>query len=838
MPAKVYSQVQGISYTLSPYAEYNFFNENSGLKDGIMGGIQLGLGFGEYVELRGLYSTSLNGETDLTNFGFEPTEAQIADYIPLDLKFRRYGGEMKLNMSRGQFLPYFTIGTGIQSIGIDTMLSEKQIYVNVGAGIKISAGDRYTIGLQVNNTSYNYNALNNLMTLEQRELYGLSDLSLETDRLSNWAVRASLELYIGGRRPGEITAIDRAYLDNFSGGIQGLNIPLDANVSKINFHEDLPYRDAWFAGASLGLNFGPLVGVRGFYMKSFEDKVGSRFDELSLYGGEARFKLNEGKGLTPWITIGGGNINASPEYIGLSDTTLVPTNKGFAMGGIGIDLPFSKQINATAFVRNLLTTSNKIGDLSSPDQVVSSLNYGLSLNFSLGKKKKKISEVKQAAFDEYLLANNQDRALAAEKLKDQYENRIKELETQVEEAVSNQDAQTVKELTEEKSQAEVILSELNKNEPSSKVNPNNQKTNQVDQFQIQPSRSEIRMSPAEFQLLIREILDATKGGSSNNAQPVNPMPAQSQTDIASAISDYDKDRQIGSLTTSLNELKGQISEMAKIQNAMKDDNQEFVNEVSQFTRAAEDRIIKIENQLDKSSENLELIQKRQDEIEKGLKNKDVAIESFQSDQLNKELEFTNRRIEDLRAMMVQTLERMNNEVVTISKTNPSDTIIVANKEVSNRTIVKTANDYDNSNGVFSKFHYKGMSGFAGFSVGGSATLNLGYRLHYQIGSDTSKLEFMPESFFGFGSPSAFGITANLVYHLDNFTKSEFVNPYIGFGLGFMKVGNDDNVDKLTGALNFIVGTSLNVWSGDMYVDFTARNLFKYNQLIVGYRFPF
>jgi hypothetical protein len=131
-----------------------------------------------------------------------------------------------------------------------------------------------------------------------------------------------------------------------------------------------------------------------------------------------------------------------------------------------------------------------------------------------------------------------------------------------------------------------------------------------------------------------------------------------------------------------------------------------------------------------------------------------------------------------------------------------------------------------------------MSGFTGFNVGGPTTFNLGYRLHYQVGGDNSKVEFMPESFFGLGSPSTFGISANVLYKVDFLTKSKMVKPYVGFGLGLLKVGDDQDADKLTGSYNFIVGSSLNVWSGDLYVDFTARNAFRYNQLIVGYRFPF
>ncbi len=832
------AQVQGISYTLSPFAEYSWFNENSGLENGFLGGVQLGLGFGEYVELRGLYSTGLSLQSDLSNFGFVPTKQQILDYTPLDIKLNRYGGEMKLNMSKGEFLPYFTIGTGIQSIGIDTFEAAKQIYVNAGAGIKISAGDRYTLGLQAVNHTYNYNAVNSLMSSSEKETYGLTEVSTENEKLSNWSARASLVLYIGGRRPGEITDIDRAYFDNFSGGFQGLNIPLEANISKMDFHEDLPYRDTWMGGVSAGLNFGPLVGVRGFYWKSFEDGIASKFDDLSMYGGEARFKLNEGKGFTPWITIGGGNIHVEPEYTGVNDTILVPENKGFAMGGFGVNLPFSKYVNATGFVRSVLTTSQNIEDLAGPDQLNNSWNYGVSLNFNLGKNQQEIEVVKQDAFDAYILSSDQENAAATEELKNQYENRIKALEAQLSQAVADQDLAAVKELNKEKTQAEQVIDELNKStygvNPPVMQNPAAPANNQVAPVQIQSSGSEIRMSPAEFQLLIREILEATRNGGGTT----QALPPAGNNEAESALSDFKKELQLEKVNNSLNELKTQISAMTQAQGQLAKTDENLANELSRLIAVSETSAQRIQNQIDKSNKNIELLQDRQMQLEKGLSDKDLQIQSFQSDQLNKELEFTNRRIEDLRTMMITTLEKMQKTQVVEKDTRQSDTVFVQNQTVSNRTIVSTAEGYDNSGSFFSKFHYRGMSGFAGFSVGGSATFNLGYRLHYQIGSDSSNLEFMPESFFGFGSPSSFGITANGIYHLDGLTKSEYINPYVGLGVGFMKIGDSQNQDKLSGALNFIVGTSLNVWAGDMYVDFTARNLFKYNQLVVGYRFPF
>jgi hypothetical protein len=51
-----FAQVKDISFTLSPFAEYTWWDDQSGLKDGTLLGGKLGFGFGEYLELRAVYS--------------------------------------------------------------------------------------------------------------------------------------------------------------------------------------------------------------------------------------------------------------------------------------------------------------------------------------------------------------------------------------------------------------------------------------------------------------------------------------------------------------------------------------------------------------------------------------------------------------------------------------------------------------------------------------------------------------------------------------------------------------------------------------------------------------
>ncbi len=824
------AQVQGISYTLAPYGEYNWFHEKSGISNGWIGGAQLGLGFGEFVELRANYARGLSLNTDLTRFGFTPTDDQLSSFIPMDVNLTRYGGELKLNLLKGPLLPYITLGTGVQTLGIDTFNTNQQIYLNGGLGVKFSAGDRYTIGLQAINTRYRFNSVSSFFTEDQRESYGLNPMDFETENLSNWSLRASLVFYIGGRKPGEMSDIDKAYYDSFSGGFRGLSVPLEFQASKMNFHTDLPYKDTYMAGGGAGLNFGPLVGVRGFYWRAIEEGEITKFDDLSMYGGEARFKLNEGKGFTPWLTIGGGNIHAGDNYSVNTDTAKLVANKGFAMGGVGIDLPFSKYVKATGFARSILTTNQNLDVVNAPEEVKASWNYGVSLNFVLGQSKKKVDVVKQSTFDDYILNMDQQNAAATQNLKEQYEARVAELELEKSQAIADRDAAEVDKINKEQAKAEKVIDELNR---AAIMNP---RQNNATQQAAPYLPSSIHMTPAEFQLIMRDLIDALKD--SNGGQSNAPAAAQNNMDIQSAIDSNNKDLQLNALKESIAEMKSTAKDIKAAQKQMEGDNSKQSYELAQLMANVENRMKDIETMITKHNLDIEFMKQNPTVAGGNPATANSSSPSISDIQMQRDLQYTNQRLDDMRDLMIRTMEEMKNKNTVNFNQASGDTIILADNSVSNSMVVKTARDYDNSTGFFSKFRYKGMSGFAGFNVGGNTTFNLGYRLHYAIGKDSSNFEFMPESFFGFGSPSSFGITANGIYHMPFLTKSKLVTPYIGLGAGFMKVGNDNNADKLIGAWNFIVGSSLNIWAGDLYVDFTARNKFKYNQIIVGYKFPF
>lgn len=808
-----FSQVSGLSYTLSPYGEYNWFGQHSGIQNGYFAGGQFGIGFGQNVELRGLYARGLNLKTEASKFGINLADGVTDVYKQKDVNFEKYGGEIKLNLSRSKFLPYLTVGTGIQSIGTDTMNTSKQIYLNAGLGVQFTAGDRYTIGLQAVNHRYRYNSIGSLLTNNDRETLGINTIPTENEVVSNWALKASLIFYLGGRKPGKRSDIDKAYWDNFSGGFRGLNVPIEVQASRMRFHEDLPYRNAWMAGGSAGLNFGPLVGVRGFYWRALDEGSLTKFDELAMYGGEGRFKLNEGKGFTPWITVGGGLIDVDDEYVG-RDTTLQVSNRGFASAGVGIDLPFSKYFKATGFARSILTTPENDQENIRPDNIYASWNYGVSLNFVIGKQKSKIAVVKKSEYDDYIIQNQAANEEATAELKEKYESQISELEDELADAIERQDFAAAQEIHQEKTEAEEIIKEIKRysgyNAP----------------IQSNTSGSEIRMTPAEFQLLLRDLYDNRRAAAPYAQPQVAPS---TQNMLNNELDKFKKEQAIESLKESVNELQDQLKDFMNQQRQQKSIEDERLNDKLKSIGA---QLKEINAQIQTNETKLANLSKQQTALEKGIESgENVKMTPFEVATLQSDINRTNDRINELRGMMI---EMMENEM------DPGyyhQGQILNKQRPSNQSMVKGRKDAATT-GFFSNFQYKGMAAFTGINVGGPTTFNLGYRVYYRLGKEDSKFDFMPESFFGLGSPSTFGLSGNVLYNIDFLSKNPNIRPYVGLGAGMMKVGNDTDQDKLTGTWNFMVGTTFNVWSGDLFADFTARNGFKYNQIIVGYRFPF
>tara|TARA_R110002167_G_scaffold173458_2_gene372017 strand:- start:1880 stop:2683 length:804 start_codon:yes stop_codon:yes gene_type:complete len=157
-----------------------------------------------------------------------------------------------------------------------------------------------------------------------------------------------------------------------------------------------------------------------------------------------------------------------------------------------------------------------------------------------------------------------------------------------------------------------------------------------------------------------------------------------------------------------------------------------------------------------------------------------------------------------------------------------------------KTEVKIVKDPNDSNEVvffdtnenYVKDHllaYKHSSAMLGFNYGGASTGNLGARLHFDIAN--TNFEFMPEIYVGVGESSTWAVSGNAVYPV--LIDNEKFNPYAGAGVGFGNL-----IDDATVFYNVIIGTKLPIINENLYIDYTMRNTFKYNQIAIGYNFKF
>jgi hypothetical protein len=487
------AQVKGISYSISPVGEYLDWEKNTGISNGFMVGGHLGFGFGEFVELRGTYLQSIDMKR---NFGpLDLKELQGVELSQPGIDVTRWGGDLKLNLSRGSVVPFLTAGTGVQTFKSDSLATYKNIYVSLGGGLQFVVADRYTLGIQAVNTSFNDSPVRNLTTAEERDANGLAVADYENELLKNWSVRASLSFYLGGRRPGELTDIDKAYLNNFSGGF---SLPIEVTAGQLDFDKALPYANTKYVGAATGFNFGPYVGLRGYYWRAMDTDYFSSFDRLAVYGGEGKFKLANGQGLTPSINIGGGVIDALEGYE-VDGVALDEKNRPFVSGGLGLDIPLGRAFKLTAYGKALLTSNDPLENATNPDELATSWAYGLSANLLIGNGIKNVQTEKEESYDELVKNSMKREKNRAENLKEKYENRIDQLDEHIKDARDAGNRRMANDLEDDREALKDAVDQIND------IQKQEEKANEEANRKGDPLL--MKMKPTDFAKKIEEIED-------------------------------------------------------------------------------------------------------------------------------------------------------------------------------------------------------------------------------------------------------------------------------------------------------------------------------------------
>ncbi|MGI9525851.1 MAG: outer membrane beta-barrel protein [Weeksellaceae bacterium] len=470
------AQVSDISVTLQPTASYNWFDKDAAIDDGLMVGGRVGFGFGEAFELRGTYEKSVDLKSTASEFDWIDQDK----FEERDVEVERIGGEMKANIpTGGSFAPYLTLGSGVQKLKVENYggsgLNQKseQVYASGGLGVKVNLGDRLTLNVEGKNTVFNLNPTNILYTPNPDENEDLQEWLGDDDktRMYNWSVLAGLQMYLGGREPGEMTDLDRAYYRKFSGGLSGLKLSIEPGMAYINFDDDANLRDTYLLGGQAGFDLNQYIGLRGFYYQSTEDEeISTDWDKMAIYGGDLIAKLNVSRGLVPYITLGGGYLNVYDGYKGEEGNLSNPADESgyFAKGGLGLTVPVTKNLELFGAANLMYTSSRDEEDydkITSPDELKQHTMYNAGIRLQFGK---------NANEDAYI---NQELGARTSV----YQDRIDELEKELQEAYRTNDADKAVEVIKEKRALE------EKSIPSA-------------------DSSRIRMTPQELESLVEKVI--------------------------------------------------------------------------------------------------------------------------------------------------------------------------------------------------------------------------------------------------------------------------------------------------------------------------------------------
>lgn len=580
------AQMKDISVTLQPTASYNWFDKSTIIEDGVMVGGRIGFGFGEAMEIRGIYEKSLdlkNTVEDLTD------QADIIDrFSNRDVEIERIGGEFKANIpTRGAFVPYITLGSGVQKLKADVINSDnvveqvksEQIYANLGLGTMVSLGDRIKLSLEAKNTIFNMNPANVLFVegASQGSVSEILNDDKET-RMYNWSALAGLQIYLGGRRPGKSTKLDNAYYNKFSGG-NGPKLVLEPGGAYINFDKESNLRNTYLLGGKAGIDLNQYIGLRGFYYQATEnEEISTKWDKMSMYGGDITAKLNVARGIQPYLTIGGGYMNIYNDYVGEDETLSTDESGYFAKGGLGLNIPLTRAIEAYGSANLLFTSADKQEEnVVNPDELRQHTMYNVGLRFQLGKRS-----------NENDVLEDEINARVDERTRD-LEDRIDTLEDELKVAYENNDTEKAVEIIEEKKELEAEKADIEEKVEAEVKEATETKVEieKTTEAKTTTEESRIRMTPQELEDLVEKVIQGV------DAEEVQPETTNERIDrLERLLLEVNSGANAGNITPIQQDLATSkiLSKLDQL-NAKIDNNTANINQIAQNNKGADKTVV-------------------------------------------------------------------------------------------------------------------------------------------------------------------------------------------------------------------------------------------------------
>lgn len=395
------AQVKDASITVGGGFQYEFLDDALNIDNAMLWGVRAGFGFGPIVELRGVYDRSFGIKSKLSDpngeWNIDPVFKDKMTDRKIDIE--RYGAELKFNLLDGYILaPYLLVGGGVQNMKYELPIADDKIemmktdhlYFSGALGFKINLAPRIALNLSGNYLGFRTDLLNPYINLakasEKVDKHGLA-------LMNNFSARAGLSVYLGGYDPRGGNEVSRAYRDFFSNGFRGMVFTIEPSMLYMDFNQNSYWnsRDSWFYGGQVGVDFNNTFGVRGFYYQAGKPGKKLNFDfdkERAMYGGYFTGRLNLPRGVTPYINLGAGYLDAklSKEATELDKANL--HDVVFAMAGLGLEVPIFRYVSvfgSANFIAHPAPGVKTASITKSSEILAKNMAYQFGVRFNLGK---------------------------------------------------------------------------------------------------------------------------------------------------------------------------------------------------------------------------------------------------------------------------------------------------------------------------------------------------------------------------------------------------------------------------------------------------------------------
>jgi hypothetical protein len=273
-----------------------------GLDNTLLYGGRAGVVFGRRIELQGFY---------LTNQGSDARVRDLYDRIDVGerppqnpgLGVRNYGAAVVYNFALGGFTPFVRGGGSVLRFAPDGARATDRVAFNYGGGLRFGKPGSLRFNIFAEDLRFRVDR-----TLLVALPVGATPPTVDVDanRLrSNLTYGAGLTIPFGSSAA--------TYDDTPQYQLGNVAIPVDVFAGRQDFAAatGLPRQNV--IGVRTGIDFGPLVGLRGFYWRGVNDDFRSA-QGVQAYGAEAQFALNAGPGVNPFLIGGAAQIDFLDSY--------------------------------------------------------------------------------------------------------------------------------------------------------------------------------------------------------------------------------------------------------------------------------------------------------------------------------------------------------------------------------------------------------------------------------------------------------------------------------------------------------------------------------------------